>query len=293
MLEIGALAILVAGASYGYSLYQKGRAHARFKLSFEEIARKLGGRASPGTIFDAPELRLMFGDAEVLLRLRGIEHPDRGVAIAEVPLSAGASSDMLRLYVGWDVSSVPRGLEHIPEIPFPRVGLDGRLIVRTNDAAIASQFIERAVPDLSEVRREARARALEILCRGGSLQVAVHGIRDSAIMLERIVFAALRMRELVQAIRKNEAPARHDPAPERPRSPPPPSAPEQASPPPEPPAPAVACTLCAESKKKDEAWVACSRCRAPYHRRCWAQATGCIEKDCPETRALAFDGAPR
>src|SRR5207248_8246125 len=143
--------------------------------------------ASPGTIFDAPELRLSVGGIDVLLKLRGIENPERGVAIVEAPLpsSPNAASDMLRLYVGWDVSSVPRGLEHIPEIPFPRVGLDGRLVVRASDAAIASRFVERATPGLLDIRREARARAMEVLCRGGTLQLAVHGIRDSASGLER------------------------------------------------------------------------------------------------------------
>src|SRR5215475_429357 len=106
MLEIGALAVLVAGASYGYSLYQKSRAHQRFKVVFEEVARRLGGRASPGTIFDAPELRLAVGGVDVTLKLRGIENPERGVAIIEVPLAGQGANEMFRLYVGWDVSSV-------------------------------------------------------------------------------------------------------------------------------------------------------------------------------------------
>jgi hypothetical protein len=288
MLEIGALAVLVAGASYGYSLYLKGRAHTRFKVAFEEVARKLGGRTSPGTIFDAPELRLTIGKSQVLLRLRGIEHPDRGVAIVEVPLESSAISDHLRLYIGWDVASVPRGLEHIPEIPFPRVGLEGRLVVRASDAPLATRFVERTVADLAEMKKDARARAIEVLIRGGSLQLAVHGVRDSSAMLERIVIASLRIQMLL-----GDAPEVEDARPKPRREPL-----KEASAPaadrieaPEVNAPPVPCALCTDLKKPGEAWVRCGRCRAPYHHKCFLQATGCIEKDCHETRALAFDKA--
>lgn len=195
MLELGAVALLAAGSAYGYALYQRGRAHARFKFALEEIARRLGGRTSAGTLFDAPELRVALGGATVMLRLKGIEQPSRGVAIAETPL--GPSFEGLRLYVGWEVSSVPRGLEHVPEIPLPRARFEGRLVVRASDAAIATRFVDQVTQALAEAKREARASALEVLCRGGVLQFAVHGIEDSPIMLERVLTVATRMREAI------------------------------------------------------------------------------------------------
>ena len=276
-------ALAVAGGAIAYKMMKRGEKHARWKDVFEEAANKLGGRASTGTRFDSPELRATVDQISIDVKLKSAyKRTDKGVAVAEASLSGPCTS--LRLYFGWDVGPVRRELEYIPEIPFPRAfGLRGRVSVRSDDADLANRFVQHAVNDLSDVRREAEAHGVEILVRGGTFRMAVHGIQRSSWMIERIVTAMTRLVRGVEHFAGGSLP----PPSARPLAPVAPRGPDAAV-----PAPAeeddgsfeeATCTLCTEARKARSGWVRCNRCGAAYHHRCWAQATGCLSEGCEET----------
>jgi hypothetical protein len=295
------LFFLVAGGAAAYSFAAKGRAHARWKPVLDEAARRLGGRASTATMFDAPELRAEVNGLTVTLKLQNINKaPRRVVSISEASLPEGMSG--VRLYFGWDVTRLSRDLEYISEIPFPKAfGLEGRVIVRADDAVVAHHFAERVAIDLVDTRREASAHAVEVLARGGTVRLAVHGLLESAAVVERLVRATARItRSVVESARAPAAAAPKTPPtpPARPPSPLP--IPEPAPPksdsiaPPAPPPPvtptveAATCGLCGEARTGPGAWLRCTRCKTAYHPACWHQATGCVADGCTETRSIPF-----
>jgi hypothetical protein len=276
---------LVAGGAAAYQLASKGRAHARWKPVFEDAARRLGGRASTATMFEAPELQADVEGTPVSLRLQNVhKNQRRTVAVAEASLPEGLSG--VRLYFGWDVTRLSRDLEYIAEIPFPRAfGLAGRVHVRADDAAVAHRFAERASADLLSLRQESTAEAIEVLARGGSVRIAVHGLSDTAWVIERVVKVAARMAGHVNGAVSGR------PAPE-------PIAPRLPTPPPKPPEPEkiepetfeeARCALCSEKRVAKKGWVRCIRCSAPYHEACFLQATGCVADGCSETRSRPAD----
>jgi hypothetical protein len=247
---VGAGALALGGGGWAYALMKRGKAHARWKLVLDEVARSLGGRASPGTMFDAPEFRAELDGTTVTLRLRDIhKSAEEGSAHAEskLPESAG----MMRLYFGWDVPSAPTELVHVKDVP-PIGGVEGAVIAKAEDAALAASFMERALIDLIDVRREANAHGLEVIVRGGYLTLVLHGIQETPHMLERMVIVSTRLSKLVQ-------PGASEQAIDRP------------------------CTLC--EAKGGGAWVRCARCEAPYHRACFEQAGSCLVERCGETRS--------
>jgi hypothetical protein len=284
MLEMAALALMLAGGAYGMSLYQKARAHARWASLFDRAASSLGGRASASTMFDAPEMRAVIGGRTIDVRVKDTNHRGRGVIIAES--KTGSGSEGLRLYLGWDVWALPQALDHVPEIPFPHAfGLSGKLTVKANDAAAAHRFAENAVPTMIDVRSRAGARALEILCRGGTLQLAVHAMEEKPAAIESVVRAnavlAMAAERCLLDTARTDANATMPPA-----SPPGMTATKA----PEPKAHiTVICTLCGQTNQRGERWVSCSRCASPYHQRCWLQATGCIAERCQETGSTPLD----
>jgi hypothetical protein len=285
MLEIGAIVVAAAGGAVGWSMFKKSRAHTRWRAVLEEAAKKLDGRASPATMFDAPELRATVKDVLVTVKLQSIHDPKNGVAIAEAKLPDAA--ERLRIYVGWDVKKVPPGLEHVPEVEYPRAsGLDGKLLVRASDRSIADRFTDAAVIDLVDIRREALAKAIEVIARGGYIHVIAHGLSESAFMVERMVGVTANLVRLVastlpgaavaDASRVADAEKIADTGRVADAS-------KVAD------ASRVAdetrCTLCVERRNAGEQWVQCARCRAPYHAACFTQATGCVAEGCSETRA--------
>jgi hypothetical protein len=246
----------------------RGKVLTEWKMVFEEAASRLGGTVT-GSRHEAPSLEATVDAIAVEVTVQeATKAPDKGVAIARA--STTSAADGIRLYFGWDVKNLRRELEVIPRIPFPNAfGLVGAVMVRADDAAFASHFVEYAANDLADVRREAEAHGLETLLGQGTFRIAVHGIQRSPWMIERIVTAASRLVRGIDYYAGRMA---------RPSTPAP-SRDAQAT------FEDATCSLCAEPRKTGEAWVKCNRCRAPYHGKCWVQATGCLSVGCAETRA--------
>lgn len=262
------LLLLVVGGVGAYTLAGRSRAHGRFKPVLDEVARKLGGRASPATMFDSPELRAEIGGSTVTLRLQDIHKAaTRGTAVAEAALAEGTPP--LRLYFGWDIDVIRPELLYIPEVPVPRAfAVSGRVITRADDPSVAARFADEAVTHLADVRREAEARAIEVLVRGGSLRLAVHGIQASPFMVERIVLACAHLARAAARAAKPGA------------------APEEAPSPRAAPLGDEPCGLCAERPKPGERWERCGKCRTPYHHDCVRSATGCLTPGCGDARTV-------
>ncbi len=263
-------AIVLAGTGvFVYRALTKksgGGDSSHWRRAVEEAATKLDGKASFGAS-NAPELRATVDQVLVNLRLEQIDRArEDGVAIAESRVTGPA--EKIRLYIGWDIGSVKNEVAHIPQLhvvqPF---GVEGRIMLRSDHPEIAKRFLRHALNDLTDVRREAVASALELKLTGGTLRLAVHGIQQSSWMVERIIIATTRLvRGIVYFA---EAGDDVEDLPSMPME----------------PAEAIECALCTSARKRDEAWVRCDRCDAAYHRRCWVQATGCLADDCHETRA--------
>lgn len=271
MIEIVAFAAAGVAGAWAFLLMKRSRAHNRWKGLLEEAATKLGGRASPATMFDAPELRATLEDVTVTLKLRDIHKPESGVASAEARLAG--LDERLRIYLGWDVAAAPPGLEHVPELDYGGAAfVEGKVVLRGSDAVIAKRFVELAAIDLVDLRREANARALEVICRGGYLDLRAHGMTESPHMVERLAIVSARLVRLAleAATGRKLGPG---------------ASPSPAAPSPAAPAGDARCPLCMGAQKAGETWVACSRCGSPYHQNCWQQATGCLVEGCDETKS--------
>jgi len=244
-----------------------------------EAAARLGGRASPGTRFDRPQLRATVDGVSVTLSIKdAYRKSEKGTAVAEAPLADEART--LRLYFGWDVADIREEILQLSEIGVKSMRiLGGKVIVRGDDAKLAAGFLEHAALDLAGIRREAKAHALEILARGGTFRIAVHGIQRSTWMIEHIVTATARLVRGLEFFAG--VPARELEGPPPPRVSTPPFRDDGAR------FEAASCALCTENRSAHEGWVRCNRCHAPYHERYWVQATGCLAEGCAETR-----GAP-
>lgn len=270
---ISAIALAVTGV-FAYRIINRGQRNEGWKHAVDEAAKKLGGRASLGGSGNAPELRATVDQILVNVRLDRI-HRSRaqGVAIAEARVSDRAGK--VRLYVGWDIGHTKNEIAHIPEIPVVQpFGVKGRITLRSDHPALARRFLRHALNDLTDVRREAAASALEIKLTGGTLRLAVHGIQQSSWMIERIVTATTRLVRGLDYFTGSGEALEDAGLPASSPATPPTEAFEAAD-----------CEVCASARKAREQWVRCDRCDAAYHRRCWVQATGCLAGDCQETRA--------
>lgn len=279
MLELAAVIALAFGGGLAFTTFRRARRHGAWKRHLAEVSTRLGARSSAGTMFDQPELRAEVAGRTITLRLlEGYGSAGAGRAEAEAPLPETLTA--VRLYLGWGVERAPAGLEHVPPVPHgPKAGLEGPLTLLAEDGALASRILEGGALDLIDVRREARARVVELTVRGGYLKLAVTGLVPSPHVLERLVRATGRLAELLEiAARGTQLPAGNTPPEPRPA-----------------PAPLAAaelrCALCVERPRAGERWVRCARCAAPYHQTCFTQATACIEGGCGETRSapLAVD----
>lgn len=279
---LGAAALGAAGSVAAY--VGRRRIHARWAARLSAVAGRVEGRASPASAFDDPELRATIDGTQVTLRLLDFAKGVQGRVQTQAALPDTAN--LVRLYVGWDVETVPPELAHVPEVTgLGPQRVDGQLHVRAEDAALARRVIGDALLDLADVRREARARAVELVVRGGYVTSVFHGLEPTESLLERALLVTARLAPRIDAASRGTQLPAGDPAPPAATSDPAaPSASEtprddDAAPPRSGP-----CGLCDESDDKD-GWVHCIRCGAPYHARCFAQATQCLEVGCGSTVA--------
>lgn len=259
---------VLALAGFGFYRYVKrGRVHRDWAKVLGEAAERVNGRASLGGRFDSPQLRTTIDGVNITISFKNAhKKSDHATAIAEAKLEL--PSNEYRLYFAWNVVQIREELKYIPEIDLPfGYGLPSPHIIRANDSDFAQELLKLAANDIVDVMREANAHGLEFLLRAGGLRMAVHGIERSPWMVERIATATARIARGVRFC--VDAP---DADGDRPL------AAELMS------APKRVCSLCAETAHGDEI-LCCNRCQAAYHKKCWRQATGCIQNDCFETRA--------
>lgn len=261
---LGAAALGAGGVAV--RAIQKSRARSRWTKVLEDAAQLVNGRASTGGA--DPEFRAEVDGTTVTLKLLGIygsERDGRVVAIAALP----DSSNTQRFYFGWDVLAAPREVEHVTEVPYPPVQrVDGDVKVRADDAAMANRFMKDAIVDLIDVRREADAHALEVIVRGGYLELRLHGLTTSPRLLERAVRVSGRLGTIVASSAQGTAlPA--------------PKADDETK------AEPSICALCDEGPKANDPWRRCRGCGAIYHAACFAQAGACLS--CGATNADPLD----
>ncbi len=266
------LTALAIGSAIAYSAFGRGKRRTRWVEALELARRRLDARLS---IAQTPELRATVEGREVMLQVRDITKSDDSVlAISEAKLS----SEAVRLFVGWDVTRIRDDIFYIPEVPFPGVlRLEGRVNARADDPRVAERFLTLASSELVDLRKSASARAVELLARGGTLRVAVHGLGPSANAIERAVLSTASLAgslelaasgvDLPPVVNVLEKKIVLEPIPDRTLA----ADPE--------------CTLCRGQRHPMGGFVRCRRCRSVYHARCWTQATGCIAEGCDWIRA--------
>ena len=288
MLELIAIALgtaVVGSGGLAYRLFGKRRAHERWKTLLLKVAEKKGGRASPGSMFDAPELRIEWNGTTVTLKLVDIDQgPEGSAAVAAAALPEHLSD--LRLYFGWDVDRPPPEVSPLPEVNTLRQGqLSGQVLARADDPDLAERFLKHALHHLVDVRREAHARSVEVLARGGHVTLTLNGIQETEYMLERIVIVSSQLGEIFTDLREpaglsakqaglpGDGPASGAPKP------------TSLAPPDSRPHPGRPCTLCGLPSQGRERFVCCIRCQSIYHQGCFHQAARCVEDGCGETQA--------
>jgi hypothetical protein len=259
------LLLVAAGSAAAYVLANRGKNNAEWRPVLEEAARSLEGRTSFGGMFDEPELRAEQDGRTVTVRLKNLQRPPaHRIAVADLVLDPGAPS--ARIYLGWGVTRLPPDLHYIPEVGSEGWSeMQGNLQIRADDVELARSFVDAAARDLVDLRRSMRATAIEVLVRSGTLKLAVHGPTPSAPAVRELVGLSLALARLL-AGQKSSA----ETAPTAPMTP------AAATP---------RCALCGSEAKLGDEWLACKRCRSPYHRACWITATGCVTEGCAETRA--------
>ncbi|MCA9549547.1 MAG: hypothetical protein KC933_05885 [Myxococcales bacterium] len=280
---LGAAALGAGG--YAVRLLTRGRAHGRWSTLLAEVAQAIEGRASPASRFDNPELRAEVDGLTLTLRLYDV-HKGAG-GRAEVQVRLPDPDDTSRLYLGWDVAETPPDLAHVPEVPYPTtLRVQGVLTARADDPVLATRVLESSLLELTDVRREANAKQVEVVVRGGYLTLVLHGLEPTTQLLVRALKTTAALAHRVGSAAKGTAlPAPADPVPTQGSG----DSEPVPAPEPLPEAGPVTCGLCGGTPSGSGAWVRCRRCRTPYHAECFQQATACLEEGCGSVRADPFE----
>jgi hypothetical protein len=261
VLGLGAAALTGGALFAGWSARKRRSA---WGAAMSGAAAALGGRVSAGGAGDAPELRAEIEERTLTLRLAAVLGArDRRGATAALRLPDGLTP--VRLYLGWGVDAAPSGLDHLPSIEQPdSAGLEGRFTVRAEDAALAARFVRAARLDLLDVMRELdTGDGVEVVVRGGYLDLGVRALACSAPLIERMARAARGLAGHLEAAAAGPT-----------ALPPPALAPARRE-----------CALCADLERAKERWVGCARCGAAYHADCFVRAGACVIQGCDERRA--------
>lgn len=265
MIEWALLGAAALGAGgYAVRVIRRGRVHGRWSKILDDVAKSLGARPSAGSRFDAPQLRTEIEGTTVTIVVKDIHRgvrDRRAVATATLPDNANT----VRFYFGWDVRAIPIAVEHVNEVPYPPIQrVDGDVKIRADDAAMATRFMRDAIIDLIDVREAASAHALEVIAKGGYLELVLHGVVEQPAVLVRAARVCQRLASVVDSMsRGTTLPTVTEDAPKV--------------------AADATCALCELSRAEGEAWVACAGCAAPYHAACFEQATSCVR--CGHTAA--------
>jgi hypothetical protein len=253
------LAVAAAGAWMFTSARRRARAlparagGADWRPAIEAAARSLGGR--PALAGADAELRAEHEGLTVTVKVRGTD------VSAEASLHAGAKP--LRIYLGAGGAAPPSDFAHVPEAELPPAfALEPPVVLRSDDAPRAVAFAEAGAMDLVRVQREAGARSVDVLARGGSIRVGVYGARPAPEAIEALVQTATRLAGRLggdEALPRGAASTKQLPAK----------------------IPAVeSCALCGGARRPGVEWVVCARCGSPHHAECWNTATGCSKAGC-------------
>jgi hypothetical protein len=185
MIEWVVLGAAVLGAGgLAVRLFTRSRAHHQWAGLLAEVAQTIEGRASPASRFDDPELRAEVDGVTVTLRLVDIHKGAGGRVEAQARLLD--PDETARVYLGWDVLAAPADLAHVPEVPYPNtLRVQGTLTARADQPVVVNRLLEAALLELTDVRREANARQLEVVVRGGYLTLLLHGLEPTAHLLVR------------------------------------------------------------------------------------------------------------
>ncbi len=274
---IGAIVVFAGGIVVRRS--GQKRLQGGWTERLQEVAGRVEGRISAGA---DPELRAEVEDLTVTLQLINIRAGAKGRAQAQVRLPDPDNTS--RFYLGWDTTESSQGLQHVPEVPAGLHSLSGEVQVRADDPTLALRVMKTAALDLADIRREAQARALELVARGGYLTLIVHGLEPTTGMLERSIKVTARLAHLVdQASKGTQLPAPADSDPESESDAPGAvveAVPEDAR-----------CELCTDGPTESR-WVRCVGCGAIYHELCFQQAAGCLVDGCDSARAEPASGTP-
>ncbi len=256
---VGACAL--AGGGGLLSLTTRRQAHGAWREVLKKAAASNGGTLSPGTIFDAPSLRVAVGDEQMTLTLHGIHHtPEEAWALAQLRLSDSVPTDR-RLMLSWDLDGPPTGFEHVPEVPYPRsLRLKGHFRARADDPDAVPLLLKDLAPDFLDLRQEAQGDALELTIRGGHVELRVNGLRPTEALVTRIIETIQNTASWWTERLRGSAAGAITKAKKT----------------------LASCALC---EVKDPGTVQCATCHTPYHRTCFRQAGGCIVSGCPETKS--------
>lgn len=274
---IAGAAALIAGGLAARRVSKK-KVHGDWSERLTEVAQRVGGRASPATADDHPQLRAELEGLTVTLELIDIHAGARGRVQTQAGLPDPDNTS--RLYLGWDALETPKDLTHIPKQTTGPTRLEGQVELRADDAVFGARVLQGAALQLADLRREGQGRALELVLRGGYLTLIVYGLEPTTAILIRGLEVTARLAHLVdEASRGTQLPAGPSEAPALP-------APASAV------DPETRCELCGDTASPDTPWVRCRACGTAYHERCFLQATACLVAGCSGTHADRVSGSP-
>lgn len=231
------IVLLVAAGAFGVVALARGGKRSEWTALLQEAAGRLSGRASP------PELRALVEGTTINVK---VDPASRAVASAKLE----DGSERLRIFVGWDITAIPEGLSHFPEITMPvAYTFAGTVATRANEPSAAERFVERAARELIDLRHTTRATSLALTVRGGHIELALTGVEKSASALEQLARTTVSLAHKL-SLAERSAPAL--PAERR-------------------------CPACMDTGGDD--WTACEKCNAWYHRACFLKA-GCVAPSC-------------
>ena len=268
MLEWIALSALeLGGAGVAVLASRRSRSRDRWRDEFEAAARTLHGRPSLGSASDAPQLRAEIDGRAVTLRasVDGKAANERTIA-AEIALAdAGAN---LRFVLEAGACEPLGGFEHIPAVEF--VSRDhAKATLRADDEPLARRCIDDAAVDFFDAEREAAARGLRLVIRGGHLTLSLFRARAEARAIVRIARVAVRVAGIAERPHTTAAPRSSETGIV---------------------GGTLTCGSCgAPSEANDVAWLRCARCGTTYHAACFRNATGCVRDSCDETRSVEVE----
>jgi len=233
----------------------------RVNQTFQNLARRFSGTATPSGWFSRPSIRFRYGATHALITTSGKR---RGEQYTQALISWPDHDTYAEIFPA-AMSPFEKTFDFPTELRLGNAEFSRRYIVRTTDRAAVEKFLSEGVQwQIDKLRQTLGDDHVHITLNRGRLQIRKHAAIRRFDQLEEFVSLSLELYDQGMLTRSAGIDFIEDGAS---------------------PAEEAICQICSENITTD--MVFCRRCKTPHHSECWQYFGGCAVYACGEKRCVA------